>query len=45
MVDDGTGKLLEADSYAESQPFIALESLSAITADTMLHVMFAGGGA
>lgn len=45
MVDDGTGKLLEADSDAESQPFIALESLSAITADTMLHVMFAGGGA
>lgn len=42
MVDDGTGKVMEADNNAESQPFVALEAVSAITADTPIHCMYTG---
>lgn len=42
MVDDGTGKMLEADSNAEAQPFICMETQSALTADVWSWMLFAG---
>ena len=42
MVDDGTGKLLEADADAEAQPFINLEAQSALTEDVWTWCLFTG---
>ncbi len=43
MVDDGTGKLLEADSDAESHPFTMLETeVTALAADELKWVLFTG---
>lgn len=39
-VDDGTGKLLVASG--ESEPFIALEAQTDVTADVLTHVKFTG---
>lgn len=39
-VDDGTGKLIVASG--ESEPFIALEAQTDVTADVLTHVMFTG---
>jgi hypothetical protein len=45
MVDNGTGKLLTADSDAEAHPFTLLETVStAPTADHIRHVRFNGEG-
>jgi hypothetical protein len=41
MADSGTGKFL-ATSSPESEPFIVMETLAAITADTLCHVMATG---
>lgn len=40
-VDDGTGKLILSTS-GESEPFIALETITNPTADTLLWTMFTG---
>lgn len=42
IVDDGTGKLLVAGGSEESEPFIALEAQTDVTADVLTHVMFTG---
>lgn len=47
MVDDGTGKVLLSTSTTsqtapESEPFIALESVTDPVADQLVHVMFTG---
>jgi len=44
MVDDGTGKLLAADSNAEAHPFTCLETVSALTADALALCRFNGCG-
>lgn len=44
MVDDGTGKLLTADSDAEAHPFTALETVTDPTADHWIHCRFNGEG-
>jgi len=41
-VEDGTGKLLATSGTPESEPFVVMETLSAITADSLCHVMFTG---
>lgn len=42
IVDDGTGKILISSGTPESEPFIALETKSDLTADYLLHAMFTG---
>ncbi len=42
MVDDGTGKLLTADSDAEGHPFTCLETITDPQADHWAHVRFNG---
>lgn len=42
MVDDGTGKLLVVDSDAQSEPFAAMETMSDVTADILVHTVFTG---
>jgi len=42
IVDNGDGKLLVAAGSDESEPFICLETLTDIEADTLTHVMFTG---
>lgn len=42
IVDTGTGKLIATTGSPESEPFRLLESLSALTADTLAHVMYTG---
>ncbi|KKN70643.1 hypothetical protein LCGC14_0429160 [marine sediment metagenome] len=44
MVDDGTGKLLTADSNAEAHPFTALEVVTDPTADHWIWCRFNGEG-
>lgn len=44
MVDDGTGKLLTADSNAEAHPFTALEAVTDPTADHWIWCRFNGEG-
>ena len=41
-VEDGTGKLLATSGTPESEPFVVMETLAAITADSLCHVMFTG---
>lgn len=42
MVDDGTGMFIAATGTPESVPFIVMETVEAITADTLVHVMYTG---
>lgn len=42
MVNDGTGKFIATTGSPESEPFIVLETVAAITADTLCHVIFTG---
>jgi hypothetical protein len=42
MIDDGTGKLLTADSDAEAEPFTVLEAVTNPTADHWLWCRFNG---
>jgi len=42
MVNDGDGKLIATTGSPESEPFIVLETQSAITADTLIHCMYTG---
>jgi hypothetical protein len=42
IVDNGTGKLLVAAGSDESEPFISMEALTDIMADTLTHVKFTG---
>lgn len=44
MVDDGTGKLLTADSDAEAHPFTSLETVTDPTADHLIWCRFNGEG-
>ena len=44
MVDDGTGKLLTADSNAEAHPFTSLEAVTNPLADHWLLCRFNGEG-
>jgi hypothetical protein len=44
MVDNGTGKLLAADSDAEAHPFTCLETIAALTADAWGRMRFNGAG-
>lgn len=42
IVDDGTGLVIETTGSPESEPFQAMEAISAITANTHIHVMYTG---
>lgn len=42
MIDDGTGKLVDAMGLAESVPFILLETITDLTADYLAHCMYTG---
>jgi len=42
IVDDGTGKFIATTGSPESEPFIVMETLAAITADTLCHCMYTG---
>jgi len=44
MVDNGTGKLISADSDAEAHPFTLLEAETDPTADSVLWCRFNGAG-
>lgn len=41
-VADGTGKLVSSVGTVEAEPFVVMETVAAITADTLCHVMFTG---
>lgn len=41
-VDDGTGKLIRSNGTVEIEPFVALEALTDVTADTLLHCQATG---
>lgn len=42
IVDKGTGLLIATTGTPESEPFIVLETLAGLTADTLCHVIFTG---
>ncbi|GIW60133.1 MAG: hypothetical protein KatS3mg087_1199 [Patescibacteria group bacterium] len=42
MVDNGTGLLIAVSGTPESKPFIVIETVPALTADTLAKVMFTG---
>jgi len=42
MVDDGTGKAIATSGSIESEPWVVMETLAAITVDTLCHVMYTG---
>jgi hypothetical protein len=42
MVDSGTGTLLATTGTPLREPFVLLETLSALTADLLAHVMYTG---
>ena len=42
MVDDSTGKLVATTGSPESEPFVVMETVAALTADALVHVMFTG---
>ena len=42
MVDDATGKLIATTGSPESEPFVCMETVAALTADTLAHCMFTG---
>jgi hypothetical protein len=42
IVDDGTGLLIATTGTPENEPFVCMETLSGLTADTHALVMFSG---
>lgn len=42
IVDDGTGQIIPTTGSPESEPFLALESITDPTADQLLHVLTTG---
>ena len=42
IVDDGTGELIATTGSPESEPFVALETLTDPTTEALIHVMFTG---
>lgn len=42
MVNDGSGKLIATTGSPESEPFRLLETLAALTADTLAHCLYTG---
>jgi len=42
MVDDSSGKLIHTTGSPESEPFVCLETVSAISSDTLTWSMFTG---
>lgn len=42
IVDDGTGKLIATTGSPESEPFLCLEAVAALTADTLVHCLYTG---
>lgn len=42
IIDDGTGTLIATTGTPEAEPFILLETLSALSADALAHCMFTG---
>lgn len=42
IVDDGTGLFIATTGSPESEPFIVMETLAGLTADTLCHVMYTG---
>lgn len=42
MVDDGTGKLVAANGTAESEPFVLLETVAGLSADTLALCQYTG---
>ena len=41
-VDTGTGKVIATTSTPEMEPFVVLETVAEITADTLVHCMYTG---
>jgi hypothetical protein len=42
MIDDGTGKGIVTSGSVETEPFVVMETVAALTADTLVHCMFTG---
>lgn len=42
ILDNGTGKFIATASTPESEPFIVMETLAGLTADTLCHVIYTG---
>jgi hypothetical protein len=42
IVDDGTGKLIATTGTPESEPFVVMETVAALSADSLEHVMYTG---
>lgn len=42
IVDDGTGKLIKTTGSPESEPFLVLEAVAALTEDTLIWCLFTG---
>ena len=42
IIDNGTGKGIATTGTPETEPFIVMETVSAITVDTLVHVMYSG---
>lgn len=42
IVDDGTGELIATTGTPEIEPFVCLETLAALAADSHAHVMYTG---
>ena len=42
IVDDTTGLFIDTTGSPESEPFIIMETIAAITADTLAHVIYTG---
>jgi len=42
IVNDGDGLAIATTGTPESEPFVVLETVAAITADTLVHVMYTG---
>lgn len=42
IVDDGTGKIIHTTGSPEIEPFVAIETVAAIAADTLIEVMYTG---
>lgn len=42
IVDDTTGKLVATTGTPETEPFTVMETMAALTADTLVHCMYTG---
>lgn len=40
--NDGDGKFIKTTGSPESEPFVVMETVAALTADTLVHVMYTG---